>query len=88
MNGRIRERDINMIVRLKENIEKCCIELKNIRIYKKECWIDIQTIRNGVTKENLRSKHKKYVEEEKKKIESIKRQHERLYILENRLGYV
>jgi len=88
MNGRIRERDINMIARVKEYLKECCIELSNIRKYKKECWNAIQAMHNGLSKENLRIEHKKSVEAEKKKFESIRRQHEHLYMLETRVGHV
>lgn len=86
MTGRIRERDIKIIARVKEYLKECCIELSNIRKYKKECWNAIQAMHNGLSKENLRIEHKKSVEAEKKKFESIRRQHEHLYMLETRMG--
>ena len=87
MTGRIRERDIKIIARVKEYLKECCIELSNIRKYKKECWNAIQAMHNGLSKENLRIEHKKSVEAEKKKFESIRRQHEHLYMLETRMGH-
>ena len=86
MTNRIRERDINMIVSLNDYLEECSIELNNIRKYKKECWIALQAMSNGLTKKNLRSEHKLLVEAEKKKIGYIRRMRERIYILETRLG--
>ena len=39
MNGRIRERDRKMIVRVKEYLEECYIELKDIQRNKKKTSI-------------------------------------------------
>ena len=88
MNGRIRERDISMIARIKEHMEECCIQLKDIRRHKKLYWDSIKSFHaTGNLKDNLRAQHKNLVEEEKKMVESIKRQRDRLYILESRVGH-
>ena len=88
MNGRIRERDISMIARIKEHMEEYCIQLKDIRRHKKLYWDSIKSFHaTGNLKDNLRAQHKNLVEEEKKMVESIKRQRDRLYILESRVGH-
>lgn len=88
MNSRIRERDISMIARIKEHMEECCIQLKDIRRHKKLYWDSIKSFHaRGNLKDNLRAQHKNLVEEEKKMVESIKRQRDRLYILESRVGH-
>ena len=89
MNGRIRKRDIRMIARIKENIAECCIELKDIQRHKKLYWDGIKSTHGrGNTKDSLRAEHKNCVEAEKRMNESIRRQREHLYNLENRVGYV
>jgi hypothetical protein len=89
MNGRIRERDIKMIARIKENIVECCIELKDIQRHKKIYWDGMKSIRGGGNrKDNLRAQHSNFVEAEKNMIESIRRQREHMHILEARVGHV
>ena len=89
MNGRIRERDIKMIARIKKNMEECCIELKDIQRHKKIYWDSMKsTHARGTLKDNLRIQHKNLVDEEKKMIESIRRQREHMHILEARVGHV
>ena len=89
MNGRIRERDIKMIARIKKNMEECCIELKDIQKHKKLYWYSIKSMHaRGTLKDNLRIQHKNFVDEEKKMIESIRRQREHMHILEARVGHV
>lgn len=89
MNGRIRERDIRMIARIKENIVECCIELKDIQRHKKIYWDGMKSIRGGGNrKDNLRAQHSNFVEAEKNMIESIRRQREHMHILEARVGHV
>ena len=89
MNGRIRERDRKMIVRVKEYLEECYIELKDIQRNKKFYWDGIKAMHTrGTMKYKLREQHKNFVEAEKKMNESIKRQRERLYNLEARVGHV
>jgi hypothetical protein len=89
MNGRIRERDINMIARIKEHMAESYIELKDIQRHKKFYWDGIKALHTrGNIKDNLRVQHKNFVEAEKRMNESIQRQRERLYILETRVGHV
>ncbi len=89
MNGRIRERDIKMIARIKKNMEECCIELKDIQRHKKIYWDGMKSIRGGGNrKDNLRAQHSNFVEAEKKMIESIRRQREHMHILDARVGHV
>jgi hypothetical protein len=89
MNGRIRERDINMIARIKEHMAESYIELKDIQRHKKFYWDAIKALHTrGNIKNNLRVQHKNFVEAEKRMNESIQRQRERLYILEARVGHV
>ena len=89
MNGRIRERDIKMIARVKEHLEECYIELNDIQRHKKFYWDGIKAMHTrGTMKYKLREQHKNFVEAEKKMNESIKRQRERLYNLEARVGHV
>jgi hypothetical protein len=78
-----------MIARIKENIAECCIELKDIQRHKKIYWDGMKSIRGGGNrKDNLREQHSNFVEAEKNMNESIRRQREYLYNLENRVGYV
>ena len=89
MNGRIRERDISMIARIKEHMAECYIELKDIQRHKKFYWDGIKAAHTrGAIKDNLRVQHKNFVEAEKRMNESIQRQRERLYVLETRVGHV
>uniref|UniRef100_A0A6C0E3Z3 Uncharacterized protein n=1 Tax=viral metagenome TaxID=1070528 RepID=A0A6C0E3Z3_9ZZZZ len=89
MNGRIRERDIRMIDRIKENIVVCYRELNDIQRNKKFYWDGIKSLPNrGSIKDNMRIQHKNFVEAEKNMIESIRRQREHMHILEARVGYV
>jgi hypothetical protein len=89
MNGRIRERDIRMIDRIKENIVVCYRELNDIQRNKRFYWDGIKSLPDrGSIKDNMRIQHKKFVEAEKNMIESIRRQREHMYILEARVGHV
>ena len=89
MNSRIRERDIKMIERIKKNMEECYIELKDIQKHKKLYWDSIKSMHaRGTLKDNLRVQHKNFVDEEKKMVESIRRQREHICILEARVGHV
>ena len=89
MNVRIRERDRKMIVRVKEYLEECYIELKDIQRHKKFYWDGMKSMSGGGNmKVKLRDQHKNFVEAEKRMAESIKRQRERLYVLETRVGHV
>jgi hypothetical protein len=89
MNSRIRERDIKMIDRIKKNMEECYIELKDIQKHKKLYWDSIKSMHaRGTLKDNLRVQHKNFVDEEKKMVESIRRQREHICILEARVGHV
>ena len=89
MNGRIRERDIRMIDRIKENIVVCYRELNDIQRNKRFYWDGIKSLPDrGSIKDNMRIQHKKFVEAEKNMIESIRRQREHMHILEARVGHV
>jgi hypothetical protein len=89
MNGRIRERDIRMIDRIKENIVVCYRELNDIQRNKRFYWDGIKSLPDrGSIKDNMRIQHKKFVEAEKNIIESIRRQREHMHILEARVGNV
>jgi hypothetical protein len=89
MNGRIRERDIRMIDRIKENILVCYRELNDIQRNKRFYWDGIKSLPDrGSIKDNMRIQHKKFVEAEKNMIESIRRQREHMHILEARVGHV